>query len=188
MVLAGQASAVPQERTGIVEAIGVLRAARAAAVKARTAALNQLTDLHTTAPETRRASLRGKSLLQQAQHCARLRPDGTHLHDPVQATKAALPAVAHRIEMLTEDITETSRQLQALVAQVAPRTTALLGVATEHAGQLLTTAGGTPQRLRSEAAFAALCAACPIPASSGKNPPPPPGTPLGTGPPTAPCT
>jgi transposase len=46
---------------------------------------------------------------------------------------------------------------------------ALLGVSTEHAGQLLVTAGQNPTRLRSEATFAALCGASPIPASSGKT-------------------
>ena len=51
----------------------------------------------------------------------------------------------------------------------APRTLALPGVGTEHAAQLLITAGGNPERLRSEASFAALCAASPIPASSGKT-------------------
>jgi transposase len=45
----------------------------------------------------------------------------------------------------------------------------LLGVSSEHARQLLATAGDNPERLRSEAAFAALCAASPIPASSGKT-------------------
>jgi len=45
----------------------------------------------------------------------------------------------------------------------------LLGVGIEHAAQLLVTAGGNPERLRSEASFAALCAASPIPASSGKT-------------------
>ena len=38
----------------------------------------------------------------------------------------------------------------------------------DHAARLLITAGGIPERLRSEAAFAALCAASPIPVSSGK--------------------
>lgn len=169
MVLAEQATAVPKERTGIVEAIRVLRAARGGAVKARTAALNQLNALVTTAPETLRASLRGRSLLQTAQHCARLRPDATQMHDPVQATKTALHAVAGRVMALTAEITHASTHLQVLVAQAAPRTTALLGISTEHAGQLLTTAGDNPHRLRSEAAFAALCAASPIPASSGKT-------------------
>ena len=46
---------------------------------------------------------------------------------------------------------------------------ALLGVSTEHAGQLLVTAGQNPTRLRSQATFAALCGASPIPASSGKT-------------------
>lgn len=42
-------------------------------------------------------------------------------------------------------------------------------MSTEHAGQLLVTVGDNLSRLRSEAAFAALCAASPIPASSGKT-------------------
>lgn len=45
----------------------------------------------------------------------------------------------------------------------------MLGISTEHAGQFLATAGDNPHRLRSEAAFAAICAASPIPASSGKT-------------------
>ena len=47
--------------------------------------------------------------------------------------------------------------------------TMLLGVKTGHAGQLLVTEGQNLDRLRSEAAFAHLCAADPIPASSGKT-------------------
>jgi transposase len=42
-------------------------------------------------------------------------------------------------------------------------------VGPDHAAQLLITAGGNPERQHSEAAFAALCAASPIPASSGKT-------------------
>lgn len=37
------------------------------------------------------------------------------------------------------------------------------------AAQLLVTAGGNPQRMRSEASFAALCGAAPVPASSGRT-------------------
>jgi transposase len=168
-VRAGEATAIPKDRTGIVEAIRVLRVTRAGAVKARTAALNQLKDLITTAPEELRTHLRGARLARQATICARLRPDTNHLHDPVQATKAALRAVADRIRALSEEIANADKHLHALVAQAAPRTVALLGVSTEHAGQLLTTAGENPTRLRSEATFAALCAASPIPASSGKT-------------------
>lgn len=56
-----------------------------------------------------------------------------------------------------------------MVRTAAPRTLTLLGVGPNHAAQLLITAGGNPERLQSEAAFAAPCAACPIPAGSGKT-------------------
>lgn len=56
-----------------------------------------------------------------------------------------------------------------LVARAAPTTIALIGVGTETAAQLLLTAGANIERLHSEASFAALCAASPIPASSGRT-------------------
>ena len=77
--------------------------------------------------------------------------------------------IAVRVAALNTEITALDTQLGELVTAAAPRTLALLGVGTEHAAQLLITAGGNPERLRSEAAFAALCAASPIPASSGKT-------------------
>lgn len=46
---------------------------------------------------------------------------------------------------------------------------AATGIGVETAGQLLVTAGDNPTRLRSEPAFAMLCAAAPLPASSGKT-------------------
>ncbi len=39
----------------------------------------------------------------------------------------------------------------------------------DTAGQLLVTAGDNPERLRSEATFARLCGAAPIPVSSGRT-------------------
>ena len=45
----------------------------------------------------------------------------------------------------------------------------LFGVGPDTAATLLVTAGGNPERLRSEAAFAALCGVNPIPASSGRT-------------------
>ena len=101
--------------------------------------------------------------------CARLRPDLTRLEDPGQAAKLALRAVADRALALRQQVRQLDQQLSRLVTRAAPRTTALLGVGTVHASQLLVTAGQNLQRLRSEAAFAHLCAADPIPASSGKT-------------------
>jgi transposase len=147
----------------------VLRVARAGAVKARTAALNQVKDLITTAPDELRTQLRGQRLIQAAKICARMRPDTARVDDPVQATKTALQAIGARILTLTDEITTADKRLKTLLILAAPRTMALLGVATEHAGQLLVTAGQNSTRLHSEASFAALCGASPIPASSGKT-------------------
>jgi transposase len=55
------------------------------------------------------------------------------------------------------------------VSAHAPGLLALYGVGPSTAALLLIAAGDHPERLRSEAAFAHLCAAAPIPASSGKT-------------------
>ncbi|MES9539410.1 transposase, partial [Actinomadura sp. NPDC000600] len=55
------------------------------------------------------------------------------------------------------------------VAAINPRLVAANGVGTDVAGQLLVTAGHNHDRLTCEAAFAMLCGAAPIPASSGKT-------------------
>ena len=55
-----------------------------------------------------------------------------------------------------------------LVTARAPGLLALYGVGPDTAALLLIAAGDHPARLRSEAAWAHLCAAAPIPASSGK--------------------
>jgi transposase len=167
--LAGEDRVTPKDTTTIVEAIRVLRIARTGAVKSRTAAYNQLKDLIITAPDSLRESLRGKTLQRVAAECARLRPDRTRLADPLHATKLALRTIALRVADLSAEIIDLDAQLDELVRCAAPRTMALLGVGPDHAAQLLITAGGNPERLQSEAAFAALCAACPIPASSGKT-------------------
>ena len=67
------------------------------------------------------------------------------------------------------EISSLDEELQILVAQAAPSLVSLSGVGTDVAGALLVAAGDNPGRLRSEASFAALCGAAPIPASSGKT-------------------
>jgi len=59
--------------------------------------------------------------------------------------------------------------IERLVNLAAPRTLQLFGVGTQSASQLLITAGQNIDRLRSEAAFAKICGAAPIPASSGRT-------------------
>ena len=56
-----------------------------------------------------------------------------------------------------------------LVTGHTPGLLALHGVGSDTAALLLVAAGDHPERLRSEAAWAHLCAVAPIPASSGKT-------------------
>jgi transposase len=168
-VLAGVATAVPKRRDGIVESIRALRTARRGAVKARTAAINQLKALLVTGPVSLREALDGRSTPALVVACARLRPDQTALADPVHGTKAALVVVAQRIQLLDQEIALADQRLATLVGRAAPRLLQLLAIGNDHAGQLLTTAGQHPERLRGEAAFAHLCGVAPIPASSGKT-------------------
>jgi transposase len=86
------------------------------------------------------------------------------------ATKFALRSVARRHQRLSEEICELDEQLDRLVAEAAPELVALEGVGTDTAASLLIAAGDNPpERLKNEAAFAHLCGAAPIPASSGKS-------------------
>jgi transposase len=169
-VLAGEAASVPKHTGGVVESIRQLRVAREGAVKANTAALNQLYELVITAPDELRQQLaarkttRGKAVL-----CLRLRPDRARLHEPLQAAKLALRSVAERVRDLDRQVGLLDQHLAPLVATAAPRTTSLLGVSTQHAGQLLATAGQNIERLPNDGAFARLCGASPIPASSGRT-------------------
>ena len=91
------------------------------------------------------------------------------LRDPSQAIKVALRRLARRCQHLTEEIVEADAELKTLITAAAPLLVEQVRVGTEVAGQLLITAGDNPQRLRSEAAFAALCGVSPLPASSGRT-------------------
>jgi transposase len=167
-VLAGRATALPKLGTGIVEAIRALHGTRAGAVKTRTATLNQLRALLVTAPAGLRDQLRSLGTTALVDACARLRPS-LELADPNQATKYALRSLARRHQAFTTEISELDTRLRPLVSQACPALIAVHGVGPETAAQLLITLGDNPDRIHSEAAFAALCGVAPIPASSGKT-------------------
>ncbi|RYZ31271.1 MAG: IS110 family transposase [Propionibacteriaceae bacterium] len=166
--LSGAASTIPKRRDGQVEAIRALRVARSSAVKARSQATNQIKALLVTGPEQLREQLRHLSTTALIATCAKLRP-GADLENAEQATKLALRRLARRHQHLSTEIREADHDLDQLIGQTAPTLLALPGVGTEVAGQLLTTAGDNPERILSEAAFAHLCGAAPIPASSGRT-------------------
>jgi len=167
-VLSGRAAVVPKAGDGIVEAIRALHTIRASAVKARRVAICQLRALLVTGPAALREQLTGLRAPALTAACARLQP-GPDLASPDAATRCALAHLARRWQQLTAEITILDAQIKPLVTAAAPVLLALHGVGPETAAQLLITAGDKPERLRSEAAFAALCGVSPVPASSGRT-------------------
>lgn len=167
--LSDEGTATPKTAAGPVESIRALRVVRGGAVKARTAARNELTNLITTAPTTLREALRGKQPKALLAACTALEPDLTQLADPTHGVMLALRAMAERITSLNQQIAYLNTHLDRLVATTAPTLVGLLGIGTDVAGQLLVTAGDNPERLHSEAAFAKLCGVAPLPASSGRT-------------------
>jgi transposase len=167
-VLAGTATGRPKAGDGPVEMVRALQVARRSAVRARTQAANQLHALVVTAPERLREQLRPLSLRRLVATAAAFRP-GANLATPTAATKLALHCLARRYQHLSTEMEAIDLQLARLLAHVAPALLAVKGVGTDTAAVLLATAGDNPDRLRSEAAFAHLCGAAPIPASSGRT-------------------
>jgi transposase len=166
---AGRAVGVPKGRDGGVEALRALRIARRSAVAARARAQTQMTSMIVTAPDPLRSQLRELGVRQLVTHCATRRPDRAAAADPATATVIALRALARRHQQLSAEITELDALIAPLVTAINPALCALVGVGPEVAGQLLVTAGDNPHRPRSEAAFAMLCGAAPLPASSGRT-------------------
>ena len=160
---------VPKDRIGQVEALRNLRVARRSAVEQRAQCQQRIKSLVITAPESLRALLRELSPARLVATCRGLRPDQTLIGEPEQAVKTALRHLARRHHALSEEIAELDALIGPLVAQINPGLLEQTGVGADVAGQLLVTAGQNTGRLHSEAAFAMLCGAAPVPASSGKT-------------------
>lgn len=167
-VLAERGTSTPKARDGYVEALRVLRTARTSALKARTAVLTQISGVLTAAPEAVRAKYRGQTSEARAKAMAGTRPSGD-IADPAVATAVTLKRMGARHHYLTTEIDETDAELGRIIAEHAPALTQINGVGTAVASQLLVTIGDNPERLTTEAQFAALTGTAPIPASSGKT-------------------
>ena len=166
-VLAGDATATPKAGDGPVEALRQLRVARAGALKARTAAANQFHSICDTAPEVVRGQLRGLSTRTKMTVAGRYRA-GDPL-TPTSAAKTALHSIARRWAALDTEIRALDRDIKTILDTIAAPLLARHGVGYETAGSLLCAAGDNPDRLATEASFAALCGTSPVPVSSGRS-------------------
>lgn len=167
--LGGLGAGVPKTGTGAVESIRMLRITRRSAVRSRTMTMNQIRGVLDTAPAELRDRHAGLSQMRLIKEITRTRPDTARASEPEIAATIALKMLGKRWRFLTDQIATLDEALECLVEQTAPNLIGLRCVGTDTAAALLVAAGDNPDRLGSEAAFAALCGTNPLPASSGKT-------------------
>jgi transposase len=163
----GRAAGAPKGRDGAVEAIRALMVAKRSAAGERTQTINQARALVLTGPDDLRTRFAGHTAAALVAETASLRPrPGSTVG---YATRMALRELGRRAEFLDGQLERLDELIGPLVTARAPGLLALYGIGPNTAALLLIAAGDHPGRLRSEAAWAHLCAAAPIPASSGKT-------------------
>jgi transposase len=163
----GRARGAPKGRDGAVEAIRALMVARRSARAERVQTINQARALVLTGPDDLRLRFARHTADGLVAELAALRPRPGDA--PGYATRIALRELGRRVEFLDVQARRLDELIVPLVTARAPELLALYGVGPGTAALLLIAAGDHPERLRSEAAWAHLCAAAPIPASPGKT-------------------
>ena len=162
----GRARGAPKGRDGAVEAIRALMVAKRSARSERVQTINQARALVVTGPDDLRTRFARHTAAGLVSGLASLRPRPGDVVG--YATRIALRELGRRAEFLDAQLERLDELIAPLVAARAPSLLALHGIGPDTAALLLVAAGDHPERLRSEAAWAHLCAVVPIPASSGK--------------------
>ncbi len=149
-VLADYASTTPKSGTGAVEMIRMTRAARSSAVKARTAAMNQLKAIIVTAPPQLRDPLERLGSRTLITRCAAMRPGSADTTEA--AVRRTLRALARRWRALDDEVREHTVQLSRLVTAAAPQLLAPSTASDPTAQPLCSSPPGQPppaaQRIR----------------------------------------
>ena len=180
-LLAGHGLSTPKTADGAVETIRLVKIAYDGAVQARTTAMITLKATLATGSEALRAELETLTDHKLILACAALEgptplppvrrgaPAVVVPGDPDVAMRHVLSSMAKRWLALHEEAKAHAASLKALTAAAAPQLVEAVGVGYDTAAQMLITAGDNANRIKSEAAFAKMCGACPIPAGSGKT-------------------
>ena len=164
--LSGEGLSVPKSRDGWVESARALLAARDRLVSSATAAANAAIAIARSAPEEVAGPLRGMRA-DRAMPAAlgMAEPD-----DPVAASALrAVRALAESWRASREAAARLLAEIEGLVRGGCPALLAMYGCGAVSAARLAVAAGDNPGRMASEAAFAALCGASPVEASSGRT-------------------
>jgi transposase len=165
--LSGQAAGRPKGGTGPVEAMRVLLVERRSARGERTRTINQMRHLLYTGPDPLRARFSGLNPSQLTRQATQLRPRDTN--QVTYITQLTVRELGRRAVALDEEVDRIDELLGPIVAAHAPGLLARPGCGLVVTATLAVAAGDRPERIRSEAAWAKLCGAAPIPAGSGKT-------------------
>ena len=162
-LLAGERLGRPRGPVGRREDLRLLLLERRSAIRARTAALNQLQATLVTAPERLRARLGALAGEQLARAVVRLQPRGEGA-----VLGGVLRRLGRRVHNLDSELAQLECELEAIVSTLVPELLAEVGVGPVCAAQLVVSSGD-PARMVSEASFAALAGTSPVDASSGRQ-------------------
>ncbi|WP_234392219.1 IS110 family transposase [Streptomyces sp. WM6378] len=172
-VLSGRARAQAKSGDGPVQIARMYKLAKVSAVKARTQAINQLKAVLVIADPSLREELAGLGNAELFRTCARLADERNDDEDGgetvLQATRMTLCLLARRIGQLTAQNRDLEGRLARIVERHAPQLLTVVGIGPDTAVTLLSTVGDNPERLASEASFAALCGVSPVERSSGSR-------------------
>ena len=162
-VLAADGTSVPKLRGGWVDDLRSLLVARDRCVSARVEAHAAALSLARCAPDAERRRWEGMS--QQAMMTAMAGIEG----EGATALGRSMLALARAWRACSDEAEALEAELRRVLERSCPSLLAVYCCGPVSAARLAVAAGENPSRLRSEASFAMLCGAAPIPASSGKT-------------------
>lgn len=168
-VLADNGISEPKDTTGPAESLRFLLVSRESLVTSAKTLVITIKSLLITAPEDLRARYRGLSNTRLIEALGATRPRDQNLDDPAVAAAHALRHLAQTYQDLTDRADALEAQMTSVITEHYPAVLDIYGAGPITAARLVVTIGGNPDRVRNEAAFAQLCGAAPIPASSGKT-------------------
>lgn len=143
-----------------------LNAQRAQLASAMTAIPDSANGLLVTAPESVRERYRGLRGGDRMNGLAECRPAGGLVE---RSAPAALKSTAKAWKALKRQSGPLEERMRAILQEHARPSPDMYCAGIVIAAALAIVAGDDPERIRSEAAFAKLCGACPLPASSGRT-------------------
>jgi transposase len=166
--LSGRCEGIAKSGDGYAEALRALLIAKRSARSTRIRTIVQLRYLMFTAPDELRARLGALSAAALVSEAAKLRPrpGGDVVLHGVKTTAVIL---ARRVQALDVELAVIDAQIEPLVKAAAPALLDVYGVGFDTAAVLLVTAGDNPERITTEAKWAALCGIAPVPAASGMS-------------------